>query len=125
MAGIRAGSQDPELRKRRPRDRKYAKGKGYEMKYMVNWQVHDDKRHDALQAFTGMDASSEPGFGDLNVIGRWHDVIGFTGTAIVETDDFSKLSKWLLNWNNVCDIEAIPVYDDAETRALGRDFLGS
>jgi hypothetical protein len=95
------------------------------MKYMVQWQVHEDKRHDALRAFSAMNSGDdEPGFSDLNVVGRWHDVIGFTGVAIVEADDPKKLGKWLLNWNNICDIEAIPVLDDEETRALGRDFLG-
>jgi hypothetical protein len=34
------------------------------------------------------------------------------------------MAKWLLNWNHICDVEAIPVFDDEETRKLGREFLG-
>jgi hypothetical protein len=95
------------------------------MKYLVQWRVHDDKRHEALSAFSEMDSvDDEPGLSDLNLIGRWHDVIGFTGVAIVETDDPMVLSKWLLNWNKFIDIEAIPVFDDDEARAIGRDFEG-
>jgi hypothetical protein len=93
------------------------------MKYMVQWRIHEDKRHEALSAFSSMNsADDEPGLSDLNLIGRWHDVIGFTGVAIVETDDPKALSKWLLNWNGMIDIEAIPVFDDEETKVLGRDF---
>ena len=66
----------------------------------------------------------EPGLGEVNLIGRWHDVIGFTGVGIVETDDAKALAKWLLNWNQILDIEAVPVFDDQETRELGREFLG-
>ena len=95
------------------------------MKYMVQWRVHDEKRHEALGAFSEMDSiDDEPGLSDLNLIGRWHDVIGFTGVAIVETDDPMALSKWLLNWNKFIDIEAIPVFDDEEARAIGRNFEG-
>ena len=95
------------------------------MKYMVQWRVHEDKRHEALAAFSGMgSAENEPGLSDLNLIGRWHDVIGFTGVAIVETDDPKVLSMWLLNWNKFIDIEAIPVFDDDETRAIWQDFEG-
>lgn len=91
------------------------------MKFMVNWCVHENRRHEALQVFSGMsDDEAAAEFGDLNVIGRWHDVIGFTGVAIVETDDPNALSAWLLNWNGMCDIETTPVLDDDETRAIGR-----
>ena len=95
------------------------------MKYMIQWRIHEDKRHDAMTVFAGMkSADDEPGLSDVKLIGRWHDVVGFTGVGIVETDDYNKLSKWLLGWNGICDIEAIPVIDDEETRKLGREFLG-
>jgi hypothetical protein len=95
------------------------------MKYMVQWRIHEDKRHDAMKVFAAMEsANDERGLSDLKMVGRWHDVVGFTGVAIVETDDPKKLSLWLLSWNSICDIEAIPVLDDDETRAVGRDFLG-
>lgn len=95
------------------------------MKYMIQWRVHEDKRHEALSAFSEMtSADDEPGLSDLNLIGRWHDVIGLTGVAIVETDDPKALSMWLLNWNKFIDIEATPVFDDEETKALWREYEG-
>ena len=94
------------------------------MKFMVTWRVHENRRHEALKIFSGMseeEVASE--FGGLDVIGRWHDVIGFTGVAIVETDDPDALSTWLIQWNDMVDIDATPVLDDQETRALGRKTI--
>ena len=94
------------------------------MKFMVNWRVHEDKRHEALKIFSGMsDEEVANEFGSLEVIGRWHDLVGFTGVAIVETGDSEALSAWLLKWNGICDIESVPVHDDTEARALGRTAL--
>jgi hypothetical protein len=92
---------------------------------MVQWRVHDDKRYEALKVFSSMSAADEaeimPG---VKLIGRWHDVVGFTGVAIAETDDPKALSRWLLHWNGIMDLEATPVLDDEETRELGREFDG-
>lgn len=96
------------------------------MKFMVTWKVHEDKRQEALKAFSNMsdeDAANETG--DVKLIGRWHDVVGFTGTAIAETDDPEALAAWLLKWNAIIDIQSVPVLDDEETRKVGRRALGS
>lgn len=95
------------------------------MKFMVTWKVHKDKRHEALGAFSAMsDEDDSRDLGDVRLIGRWHDVIGFTGVAIAETDDPGALSDWLLNWNGIIDVQSVPVLDDNETRNLGRSRQG-
>ena len=91
------------------------------MKFMVTWRVHDEHRHDALKAFSGMtDEDQRASLGDVKLIGRWHDVVGFTGVAICEADTAEAVSAWLLNWNTIIDIDVVPCLDDEETRALGR-----
>ena len=93
------------------------------MKYLVQWRVHEDKRHEVMKVFAAMtEADEEENLGGVKLIGRWHDVVGFTGVAIAETDDPKALAKWLLHWNAVMDIEATPVFDDEETRTMGREF---
>ena len=92
------------------------------MKFLVTWRVHDEQRHDVLKAFSQMTAKDDQAdLGDsLKLIGRWHDVVGFTGVAICEADDASAVASWLLNWNHVLDADVTPVLDDEETRAVGR-----
>jgi hypothetical protein len=97
------------------------------MKFMATWQVQEDKRHETLKAFSQMTAADdEADTGDkVKLIGRWHDVAGFTGVAIFETDDPKAIPAWLLNWNHSIDIEVTPVLDDEETRAVGKSRFGS
>ncbi len=91
------------------------------MKYLVTWKVHEEKRHEALKTFSAMsDEDDSKDLGDVRLIGRWHDLIGFTGVAIAETDDPKALTEWLLNWNGVIDVQSVPVLDDNEARELGR-----
>ncbi len=91
------------------------------MKFMVSWRVHEDKRHEALKAFSQMSLEDDRAeLGDVKLIGRWHDLQSFSGVAIIETSDPEAIASWLLNWNGVIDVDAVPVLDDQETRALGR-----
>lgn len=95
------------------------------MKYMVTWRVHKNKRHEALQAFAAMgDADDERDLSGVRLIGRWHDLVGFTGVAIAETDDPQALTSWALNWNAALDLKVVPVLDDDEARAIGREREG-
>jgi hypothetical protein len=90
------------------------------MKFLITWRIHDQHRGDALKAFSAMtEADDQADLGD-KLIGRWHDVISFTGLAICESDDASAVANWILNWNTILDAEVTPVLDDDETRALGR-----
>ena len=75
------------------------------MKFMVNWRVHEDKRHDALKVFAGMSDDDA------------------AGVAIAETDNPASLNAWLIQWNNIVDIEVTPVLDDNEAREFGRKAL--
>jgi hypothetical protein len=92
------------------------------MKFMMNWRVHEDKRQEALKGFSQMTAEDD--LADLGenvkLIGRWHDLVDFTGVAIFETDDPTALFNWALNWNPILDATVTPVLDDEETRQLGK-----
>ncbi len=91
------------------------------MKYLVQWRVHEDKRHEVFKAFSAMsEADDANDRGNVKLIGRWHDLVGFTGVAIAETDDPKALAQWVLHWNGALDMECTLVLDDEETRAVGR-----
>jgi len=94
------------------------------MKFMVTWQLHEDKRHEVLKQFSQMGPEEIAGeMGDkVKLIGRWHHLASFTGVAIAESDDPQAVFRWALTWNGVMDLEVTPVLDDAETRAVGKDL---
>lgn len=93
------------------------------MKFMVFWRVHKDKRHEVMKGFSQMTPEHDKAdMGNhIQLIGRWHDLAGFTGVAIFEATDPKAIAGWLLNWNSVLDVEYIvPVLDDEETREVGK-----
>ena len=94
------------------------------MKFMINWRIQDDKRHEVLGQFSDMtpeDDNAQMGPSVTN-IGRWHDLVSGVGVAIVESDSLDAVTAFLLHWNHVCDIEVTPVLDDAEARAVGKNL---
>ena len=92
------------------------------MKFMLQYKIHPEKRHDALKAFSQMSLEDDKAdMGEkINLIGRWHDVAHSKGIAIFEANDTESIYGWALNWNSVLDLELSPVLDDAETRAFGK-----
>lgn len=95
------------------------------MKFLCTWKIHEDKRMDALQVFSQMTADDDRAeLGDqVNMIGRWHNLANFTGAAIIESDNAAAVGAWALNWAPICNIDIVPVLDDAETRAVGMKAL--
>ena len=89
---------------------------------MLSWRLHTEKRHDALKGFSKMTAADDKAdFGkNIRLIGRWHDLAGGTGVAIIESDDPVAMANYALNWNTVLDATVTPVLDDEETRKLGK-----
>jgi len=95
------------------------------MKFMVNWKVHPEKRHEVLKQWCSMTPEQRVNAGpDVKIIGRWHDEVGFTGVAICETNSAAALSLYLLQWNGVMDMDIAPVLDDDESAAVGKKALG-
>lgn len=92
------------------------------MKFMVQWRVFPELRHDVLKGFSMMsDDDLKNDLGDeIKLIGRWHDVSRFEGVAICECDNAQAIANWALNWNNAMELETSVVLDDDEIRALGK-----
>ncbi|MEP6949029.1 MAG: DUF3303 family protein [Ginsengibacter sp.] len=88
--------------------------------------MHPEKRHDALKGFSEMSPDDDKkDMGEqINLIGRWHDLVSSKRVVIYESDNAEAISNWALNWNSVMDFEISVVLDDAETRALGKKRSG-
>jgi hypothetical protein len=92
------------------------------MKFMVQWRVFPELRHDVLKGFSMMsddDLQNDLG-SEIKLIGRWHDVSRFEGVAICECENAQAMANWALNWNNAMELETSVVLDDDEVRALGK-----
>jgi len=95
------------------------------MKYMVTWNLHEDKRHETLELFANMslqDYQNQPG-PSVKTLGRWHDLVRGCGVAVFETEDLEALSLALLGWTDLCDIDMVPVLDDKEAHAAANKFI--
>jgi len=91
------------------------------MKFMITWQLHPGKLHEAIAKFSQMTPAQDQALmgKDVKLIGRWHDLTRGRGVCIVESNNAEAVSRYSLNWNGVMDLDASVVLDDTETRALG------
>lgn len=92
------------------------------MKFMITWQIHDDKLHDTLSLFSQMDPGQEAEMmGEkVQLVGRWHDLVRGGGVAIFESDSAEALSAYSLQWNKFMDMDIALVVEDDEARAIGK-----
>lgn len=97
------------------------------MKFMINWQLHEGKLHDTLAMFAQMDEHQEKSMmGDqVQLIGRWHDLVRGQGVAIFESESAAALSAYAMNWNQHMDLDISVVTDDEEARAIGQNLMSA
>ncbi len=95
------------------------------MKFLVTWQMHDEKMHETLALFTEMSPEQEAAMmgSSVKMIGRWHDVIRGTGAAVFEAESAEAISAYSLNWNRFMDLDVSLVLDDDEVRKVGRGMV--
>ena len=94
------------------------------MKFLVTWQLHHGKLHDTLSLFSKISEEEETAMrGDhIQMLGRWHDLVGGSGVAIIESDSAEAVSAYALSWSRTIDIDISPVVDDDQAKALGRQL---
>jgi outer membrane receptor for Fe3+-dicitrate len=88
------------------------------MFFYITWNIAPENRVGVYNIFGKMtpeDDAKDAGQ-NIKIIGRWSELNGAKGHCICETSNTGDLYKWMLNWSPVCDIEVMPVNDDATTR---------
>ena len=94
------------------------------MKFMVKWNIDQDKWIPVLKAFSSMTPAQRADDGTgVTVVGRWHDMSTRTGVAILESPDTASVARHLNRWNSMCNIDIAPVLNDDEAAALSRTIL--
>ncbi|MGY8800240.1 MAG: DUF3303 domain-containing protein [Longimicrobiales bacterium] len=92
------------------------------MQFMLTWTLYPDTFDETLQFFSQMTPEDDrEQMGDaITLVGRWHDPVGGTGVAILESDDLSAVNHFCLKWASSCELQLTPVVDDEKCRAIGR-----
>ena len=90
------------------------------MLFQISWKMYSDKKLDCFKAFSQMtpDDDVKDAGPNIKIVGRWHSVGGGRGVCICETDNVEDLTSWMVNWAGMCDIDVIPVVEDATVRAV-------
>ena len=78
------------------------------MLFMINWSIDGSNVRAANERFS----SGEEQFFGIELLGRWH-APGNIGVAIVETNDAVAINKYLMQWDDLCDVSVTPVMDDS------------
>lgn len=86
------------------------------MKFILTftWSANGKVRNERISRF--LKTGGLPGK-DVILLGRWINVDLSGGFALVETDKFRALSEFILMWNDLLIVKAIPVMEDNELTA--------
>ena len=91
------------------------------MKFMVSWDIGEDKWIPILELWASMTAEQRADAGPgVTLIGRWHDMAARRGVGIFEASDLSALKVYLGQWNPHMDLDVAPVLDDEESAEVAR-----
>lgn len=91
------------------------------MLFMVSWTISPQNRNSVIQRF--LETKGAPPEG-VNMLGRWHAVGGSSGFGIAETDDVVQIQKWVLQWNDLMNMEVHAALTDEQAAPLLAAVVG-
>lgn len=88
--------------------------------FKVEWYAPREVRAAILKTFANMTEENDNADMGKNVdlIGRWAEVDGKQGIAILGANSNEDVSAFMLNWATMCDIKVTPVLGDASFRKV-------
>ena len=97
------------------------------MKVLIEWSIPRETIVQVLTDFGEGDlAEYQAGWNEgMVTLGRWHDPATGRALAVVETDDLSAVTQFVMSWNGLAQPKISVVYDDAETHALAQTYVQS
>jgi len=85
------------------------------VKFLITWNIPQDKWVPVLKTFTSMSAKERADAGEgVKIVGRWHDVAARTGVVILEANDVMAVQRYALRWNPYMDLTIAPVVEDED-----------
>ncbi len=94
------------------------------MKFMVTWAIPPQNWLPVLEVFSSMTPAERADYGEgVTALGRWHDVVGRKGVAVVEADDLAAVQRYMGKWNPHMELQITPVVDDEEAAVIGGQIV--
>jgi hypothetical protein len=88
------------------------------MKFIVTFAITPESRNAAIARFKATGGPTPPG---ATLLGRWTRADFSGGYVLVESDDVKAVIEFALMWNDLIEIDVVPVLEDAAlAEVLGR-----
>ena len=90
------------------------------MKVLVEWDIPREAITEVLTNFGSAPLSDYQGewAKGMTTLGRWHDAATGRGLAVVETDDYANVTRFVATQNSIANFRLSIVHDDEETHAI-------
>ena len=88
------------------------------MLFMVEWSYTPENRLKVIERFlttAGGNVDKK-----VKVIGRWHEIGGNCGVAIVDTKDSMPLARFANEWTDLMEMRYAPVMEDETVFKLNK-----
>jgi Protein of unknown function (DUF3303) len=96
------------------------------MKFMAKWSIREDKWLPILKLWSEMTPQQRAdGGAGVKILGRWHDMAGRSGVAILEATDLAAALRYAGQWNPHMDMDLVPVVDDEESAAIAKQVVAA
>ena len=90
------------------------------MKFMITWKIPPASYKEAIERF--LKTAAKPPAG-LTTVGRWHTAGSSSGFHLVEGTE-AAIMEHSAEWADLCELQVVPVVEDAEAGAIASKLFG-
>ncbi len=91
------------------------------MLFIVQWSIDSEHRNRVIERFLKTGGAAPAG---VKMWGRWHAVGLSRGFGIAESSDATLIQQWVLEWNDLIDMEVYPALTDEQVGPLLAAAIG-
>ncbi|MCW8278126.1 DUF3303 family protein [Pseudomonas sp. PCH199] len=85
------------------------------MLFIVTWSISPDNRNAAVERFLKTGGTPPAG---VTMKGRWHAVGSSAGFGVAEASDVVPIQQWVLEWNDLMNMEVHAALTDEQIAPL-------
>lgn len=85
------------------------------MLFIVSWTISPQNRNAAIERFLKTGGAPPAG---VKMLGRWHAIGASSGFGIADASDPVAIQKWVLEWNDLMNMEVHAALTDEQMAPL-------